>query len=179
MQNRMGSIVLKSAILVGISIIFSLIFNLISPNSISWFTKIHTVSVRGNILKIPIYIRNGVERDFVSHSAEDIALEMVYELHNNHSAIFLDARSYSDYKAGHLKDALSVPYDAFTLIDSLADGLDLDQKIVTYCDDIECSVSIDLAVYLEEMGFLDVYFFMGGWQEWLDAGYPVSVGDKP
>jgi 3-mercaptopyruvate sulfurtransferase SseA len=52
--------------------------------------------------------------------------------------------------------------------------LDPGRHIITYCDGEDCNASIDLAADLKMMGFANVNFFFGGWQEWRDAGYPIE-----
>lgn len=173
-------IVLKSLVLISISILLAIFFNFISPNKISWITKYRSISAGGRLLKKPVYGNQVIEYSDISiHPAEEINLIDVYKLYKGGRAIFLDARSFEDYKKGHIQGALSTPSDELGLIDSLIKELDLSQKIVAYCDDEECLISIDLALYLEEYGFYDVYFFVGGWSNWIGSGYPVSSGEKP
>lgn len=95
------------------------------------------------------------------------------------NALFIDGRSEEEFKTGHIKNAINIPYEEFhkktkeeklaVLKDYNKDGL-----IVCYCKGGECEVSIDLAYDIAKLGFNSLNIYLGGYKEWEDAGYPVE-----
>ena len=58
----------------------------------------------------------------------------------------------------------------------VAENLELETPIVTYCDGETCKLSHDLAVYLENIGFMNVRVLVNGWSVWQAAGHArVSI----
>ena len=89
------------------------------------------------------------------------------------SAIFIDARDSEDYEAGHIQNAINIPYDYYEDYEDVIDGLDDEGIYIIYCSGEECSLSIDLADYLYTDKLIDkLLIFEGGWPQWRDAGYP-------
>ena len=89
------------------------------------------------------------------------------------SAIFIDARDPEEYIAGHIQNAINIPYDYYEDYEDIIDGLDDGGIYIIYCSGDECSLSIDLADYLYTDKLIDkLLIFEGGWPEWQDAGYP-------
>jgi len=86
---------------------------------------------------------------------------------------FIDARDIPDYQAGHVPDAMNIPYHDFEKYRETLEGLPKDQVYVIYCS-ASCDVSIDMAYAMAKMGFKKMYIFHGGWDEWKAAGYPVN-----
>lgn len=90
------------------------------------------------------------------------------------SAIWLDARSRSDYEAAHVPGALLLNEDEwhelledFIMLESERPGA----PIVVYCDSRECGASKDVAERLrgEEFRFQNVHVLHGGWKAWREA----------
>ena len=89
------------------------------------------------------------------------------------SAIFIDARDPEDYDAGHIHNAINIPYDYYEDYEDVINELDDDGIYIIYCSGGECSLSIDLADYLYNEKLIDkLLIFEGGWPEWQGAGYP-------
>ena len=92
---------------------------------------------------------------------------------NAGSAVFIDARNSEDYEAGHIQNAINIPYDYYEDYEDVINGLDDSGIYIIYCSGDECSLSIDLADYLYNEKLIDkLLIFEGGWPEWRDAGYP-------
>ncbi len=91
------------------------------------------------------------------------------------AALVLDARRAADYYAGRIPGALSLPdarrAEAYPL---LAEFLTPDQPILVYCSGRTCDESLDLCLYLREMGHTNLVLYLGGFAEWKEAGLPVE-----
>lgn len=163
--------------------VFAVLFNLLSPHGLPLITPFRIIVVGANQTKIPVFQTRSqirIQDDAEGfHAPEEIDLEKAYQHFKNYTAIFIDTRSLAEYREGHIARAVSIPIDSLDFSAEILPGLSRNETIITYCDGEECSQSIDLAVILSEIGFNNVYFFFGGWAEWLDAGYSISVGDQP
>ena len=105
-----------------------------------------------------------------------ITLADVASLNIVHASI-IDVRYVVDYRRGHIKGAISLPFYRLDAID-----LPKDRPIVTYCSGIGCSLSMDAATKLTVMGYTNVRYLLGGISEWELKGYPIvrdAVDVKP
>ena len=102
-----------------------------------------------------------------------IKLDQAYRLFKQ-NITFIDARANEDYKAGHIKGALNLPYYNFDPYKKVLGKIPKDNIIVTYCAGSECDLSILLGKQLFEMGYKRVYIFFDGWNEWEKAKYPTE-----
>lgn len=104
-----------------------------------------------------------------------IPLDEARQLFVNKAATFLDARPQSQYEEGHIRGALSLPWqDAPTAFAGIAGQLEDHGTLITYCDGESCELSHDLALFLKDMGFNDVRVLFNGWTVWKDAGLPTQ-----
>ncbi|QTE22119.1 rhodanese-like domain-containing protein [Polaribacter cellanae] len=87
-------------------------------------------------------------------------------------AILLDAREEKEFNVSHLKDAIRVGYNDFSLKETLPKlPKDKDAKIVVYC-----SLGIrseTVAHKLIKEGYTNVYNLYGGIFEWKNANFQV------
>ncbi len=106
-----------------------------------------------------------------------VSPDIARRLFESEAALFLDARSRSEYARGHVRGALSLPWQG---VDGhfmeIADRLPMDKTIITYCDGETCDLSHELALFLREMGFADVRVLVNGWTVWQRAGLPTDEG---
>ncbi len=128
---------------------------------------------------IPLVKDWSVKTRIVDESGLDIGISLddsVRAFEDGH-AVFLDARSLSEYAQGHIKGARLLPYEKLDeyVIDATAD-ISTDSLIITYCDGEACMLSHDLALYLKDFGFERVYVLTNGWSLWLDNGLPIEQG---
>lgn len=49
-----------------------------------------------------------------------------------------------------------------------------EDEIIVYCADPECSASPTAAKKLSDIGFTNVFDFVGGKKEWQEAGFPME-----
>lgn len=102
-----------------------------------------------------------------------INLEQAYKLYKKNT-IFLDAREHEDYKDGHIKNALNLPYYEFEKYKYVIKNIPKNSALVTYCAGTDCDLSILLGNQLFDAGYKRVYIFFGGWNDWLNAKYPIE-----
>lgn len=95
------------------------------------------------------------------------------------NALFIDGRTREEFFAGHIKGAINYPYEEFKMTSpeqkiAITRKFNKNGIIVVYCGGGTCEVSIDLAYELGKLGFNSVNIFLGGWIDWLEAGYPIE-----
>ncbi len=156
-----------------VSALLGISAQIVLPNGIGLKTEITLLGGDSTGVAVPSV---SINPSGAGESATNISLHEAYSAYELESALFFDARSPEEFNSGHIKYAINLPVYAF--LDSLAylENLDFNKSIITYCDGEDCNASIDLAADLKMMGFSQVNFFFGGWQEWRDAGYPVESG---
>ncbi len=103
--------------------------------------------------------QNAVEQTKVETLAPDAALKM---LDADKNALLLDVRPESDYKKGHIKGSISMPYDELTSTNA-AKLTDKGETIIVYCQ--VGKRSLDAYNFLKGLGYADVYN-LGGINHW-------------
>ena len=84
------------------------------------------------------------------------------------SALWLDARTKSDYQAEHIPGALSLHMDHWQEDISAVQRQAVDkEKIVVYCYSASCNSALLMARRLyKEAGLQNVVVMHGGWESW-------------
>lgn len=106
-----------------------------------------------------------------------IKIDKAYQLYKQ-GVKFIDARMPEEYAEGHIKGAINIPFDGDESYRNILNSFSKDEVLVTYCSGTECDVSILLGDELFEKGFKKVYIFFGGWNDWVERGYPISREDE-
>ena len=86
-------------------------------------------------------------------------------------AILLDARERSEFEVSHIKNAIYVGYNDFSLVQVKSKLPNKNHPIVVYC-----SLGIrseDIAEQLQKAGYKQVYNLYGGIFEWKNADFSV------
>lgn len=93
-------------------------------------------------------------------------------------AVFVDVRPRGNYEQEHIPDAVSMPAaEASMPADQVAERyeeLPDDRLLIFYCNCKAEVGSIEAALAALEQGREQVAALHGGWQAWLQAGYPVA-----
>lgn len=106
-----------------------------------------------------------------------IGLEEAGRLFRQEAALFLDARPHGQYLQGHIRGALSLPWQEVERhFMAVVEQLEAAGTLVSYCDGESCELSHELALFLKEMGFENVRVLVNGWTVWQQAGLPIDDG---
>lgn len=95
------------------------------------------------------------------------------------NALFIDGRLPEEYNAGHIKNAINITYSSFVSLPrekkmEIMNKYNKNGFIVCYCEGGSCDISIDHGYEIAKLGFNSVNIFLGGYEEWVEAGYPTS-----
>jgi len=161
------------------SSLVGLIINFISPNGIPLIKAERIINFVEDSLSIidegEVSVDSNTQKNAVDE-AKAITLKQAYSLFNQ-DAIFIDARDYVEYEIGHIRGAITLPYEDFDKYKSVLESISKDTPLVTYCDGADCDLSILLGDKLFEMGYSQVYIFFGGWIDWQENNYPIESLD--
>ena len=100
--------------------------------------------------------------------------EGVIELVNEVPAlVFIDSRIRGDRKQGYIEGSVSLP-DIDTDCDSLARLIpEKTAPVLFYCNGVKCGRSAKAVKIAIDCGYRTIYWFRGGFEEWLAKGYPI------
>ena len=104
-----------------------------------------------------------------------ITLEESKQYYEDYSVIFLDSRSLSLYKNGHIKNAISFPYLEFDeQYSKLSSKLNNSSLMIIYCGGENCNSSEKLAIKLLDKGYNNIKIFKNGWNQWKSSKLPIE-----
>lgn len=130
--------------------------------------------------KLPIIGDWSEEARFSDAKGESlvVSVDEAGQVFESGEALFVDARSNEDYKAGHIRGAVNLPWqDVSQSFTKTARFLEGRAMIITYCDGESCDLSHELALFLKDMGFNNVRVLVNGWTVWREKGLPWDEGE--
>jgi rhodanese-related sulfurtransferase len=87
--------------------------------------------------------------------------------------VIIDSRLAADRKQGYIEDSVSLP-NLDTNCESLTKAIpDLTSSSLFYCNGIKCGRSAQAINIALGCGYTNLYWFRGGFEEWLSKGYSV------
>jgi rhodanese-related sulfurtransferase len=154
-------------IIIIVSSALGLIVNFINPKGIPLIAKEKSLSWSTAETNV-----EGSNKETLKEPAA-IHLEQAKNLYNQ-NALFIDAREKEEYELSHIKGAMNIPFYSFDEYKNQLKNIEKSRVIVTYCSGTDCELSILLGNKLFELGYKKTFIFFGGWNDWLEAKYPVS-----
>ncbi len=189
----------KIILIVFVSSLIGFAFNFLNPNGIPLLKQERTLvfeddekavidtadtklavphdSVTGNmkIKQNEISLTEEIFPDVPKPFSQPIAIKLsrAYQLYQQ-GVTFIDSRSREEYSEGHIKGSINIPFYESEKYEDVLRKIDKNNILVTYCSGEDCDTSILHGEELFEKGYKRVYIFFGGWNEWLEAGYPIE-----
>ncbi len=129
------------------------------------FISNHPFLVGAFVVLLILFIRNEMNR-----GGATIGVQELVALVNNEKAVVLDVRDKAEIDAGHIVDAINIPYSA---LESRADELakHKDKPVVLVCKMGQHAGTAGTA--LRKQGFENVSRLRGGIAEWRGQNLPV------
>jgi rhodanese-related sulfurtransferase len=142
----------RVALLLTVSATLAIVANAVSPRGLPWQARFEQ-TLRARALRVGLV---PLDVDDLRGMPPDVVL--------------LDARSPTQYQAGHLPGALSLPLERR---EELLPGLALakDRRILVYCGTEFCDLGLRLGAWLRERGYAKVALLIEGYDRWR-AGAP-------
>lgn len=128
-------------------------------------------------LIMPWSLANATEQPIVSPESipgtTKVSAEDFIELVNTvNKLVIIDARIPGDRKQGYIEGSVSLP-DVDTNCKSLAKHIpDKSTPALFYCNGIRCGRSVNAVKDAMKCGYNNIYWFRGGFEEWINKGYP-------
>ena len=125
----------------------------------------HPFLVGAFVLLLILFIRNEMSRGGKTVSAQELV-----QLVNNEDALVVDVRDKAEFDAGHIVDAINIP---FAKLESRADELakHKDKPLVVACKMGQHAGAA--GTVLKKKGFENVSRLRGGIAEWRNQSMPV------
>jgi len=139
-------------LLIGVSVLFALVFNQSNPNGIPLFQKLPS-----------------------KEATPSISLSAAAEEHKQGESVFVDARSAEFYKQKHIKGAVNMPLAVFDIVYLMSfDEENKNKKIVVYGRTISKLLDLEVANRLAQKGYKNTRVLEGSLSDWEKKGYPVE-----
>jgi len=139
-------------LLIGISVLFALVFNQSNPNGIPLFQKLTS-----------------------KEAIPSITLFAAAEEYKQGEAVFVDAMPANFYEKRHIKGSVNVPPALFDIVYLMNfDGEDKTKKIIVYGRTISKLYDLEVANKLALRGHKNTKVLEGRLSDWEKKGYPVE-----
>jgi len=145
-----------------VSILTGLISNLVRSDAISWMAE--PINVVKNVNDVLLILSEPEIRE--------IDLEMAKSLHKT-GLLFVDARAEEYLPDGMIPGAIAND-DVGILSEQIEFLVGYEKGFVVYCSDDDCGSSEELAYELQDLGFMNIFVFKGGWKSWTEAGLEIE-----
>lgn len=139
-------------LLIGVSLLFALVFNQTNPNGIPLIPNLPS-----------------------SGSIPTISLSAAAEELRNGEAVFVDAMPANFYNKEHIKGSVNMPLPVFDLVYMMTfSNEDKAKTIIVYGRTISRFYDLEVAEKLVLRGYKNTRILDGGLSEWKKKGYPVE-----
>lgn len=104
-----------------------------------------------------------------------VSAEQVIELINTQpQLVILDSRRQEEYAKGHIEGAISLLDTDMTEDDLALHTSSKTTPLLFYCNGERCLRSSNAATRAAAWGYQQIYWFRGGWEEWMRKELPIS-----
>ena len=102
------------------------------------------------------------------------AEETVELIVNTPNLLIIDSRKEVEHLKGHVQGSISLLDTEMTLEQLSKFAPDKSTPLLFYCNGERCLRSSRAAIKAQDWGYKLIYWFRGGWNEWLEKGMPFS-----
>ena len=108
-----------------------------------------------------------------------VTAEEIFDLVvNEPDLMIIDSRKPERFSKGHIQDALNILDSEMTESQLAKIVASKSVPVVFYCNGEKCLRSANAAVKAYDWGYRKIYWFRGGWNEWMKKEMPVSQLSK-
>lgn len=86
----------------------------------------------------------------------------------------IDSRSIEEHAKGHIEGSISLLDTEMTKEMLSQYAAWTDDPVIFFCNGTRCMRSYNASVKALGWGYTKVYWFRGGWKEWMSKGLPIS-----
>jgi len=99
------------------------------------------------------------------------AVELIINMKN---LIIVDSRKEVEYLKGHIQGSVNLLDTEMTLEKLSKHVPDKSTPLLFYCNGQRCLRSLRASTKALDWGYEKIYWFRGGWSEWIKKGMPIS-----
>lgn len=88
---------------------------------------------------------------------------------NDEDFVLINTLPEDAFNEKHIRTSINIPYpdnDHFVEDVTKVTGKNKNRKIIVYCANKQCDVSLNAAKALDQAGFVNVYDYEGGMEDW-------------
>ncbi len=104
------------------------------------------------------------------------AEEVIKLLLSNPDIVLIDSRKPREYLKGHIENAVNLLNTSMSREQLQALAPDPQTSLLFYCNGPSCLRSSDAVNKALGWGYSHVFWFRGGWEEWIDKRFPFVTG---
>jgi rhodanese-related sulfurtransferase len=93
----------------------------------------------------------------------------------NDDFILVDMLSHESFEHEHIPGSINIPLENIEISAEML--LDKEKEIVVYCGNLKCTASVQAEKKLTNLGYMKVYDYAGGLQDWKDAHFPTVCNE--
>ena len=91
----------------------------------------------------------------------------------NSELVVIDSRKKTEYSKGHIEGAVNILNTVMRKESMEMIAPDKSKAILFYCNGTRCLRSADAVSKALEWDYKNIFWFRGGWNEWIDKRLPV------
>lgn len=101
------------------------------------------------------------------------AEEVIEQILLNPDLVVIDSRKKTEYAKGHIEGAVNLLNTNMNQQSLEMIAPDKTKPILFYCNGIRCLRSSDAVTKALDWGYKNIFWFRGGWNEWMEKRLPV------
>lgn len=138
---------------------------------------VHAIPLLLMLLACPTVFAEKQQAPAQVEGAQTLSAEAVVGLIlDNPQLIVIDARRHEEYLKGHIEGAVNVLDEEITPEVLQQTIPQKSTPVLFYCNGVFCLRSSNAATKALKLGYHQVYWFRGGWVEWMEKRLPVAKG---
>ena len=122
----------------------------------------------------PVFAAKPVAPDAVSGTILVNAEQAVEIILSNPKLVVIDARHDEEYAKGHIEGAVNLLDSELTPEMLALHAASKDTPLLIYCNGERCLRSSNAAKKAVAWGYRKIYWFRGGWNEWIEKKLPIA-----
>jgi len=116
--------------------------------------------------------------DNISGAVAVNAEELVKLIYSNPQLVLIDSRKNTEYLKGHIEGAVNILNTQVTKEQLSKFVKNKNSAVLFYCNGPRCMRSTDSVNKALVLGYKNIFWFRGGWQEWSEKKLPVVTGKQ-
>ena len=126
------------------------------------------------LLNSPVWAEKPLAPEKMSGTILVGAEETIELIVNTPNLVIIDSRKEVEHLKGHIQGSVSLLDTEMTLEQLSKYAPDKSTPLLFYCNGERCLRSSRAAIKAQGWGYKLIYWFRGGWNEWVEKGMPVS-----